>query len=181
MAFAQVIEYVVVVAGLAKALPDVDVAFVQPAEQDAAFVDVQVSVEVAPRFMVLGFATRVTIISGVPPPPPAGAIVTTKFLLSVPQVLVALRVIVKVPDWVGVPLIVLPLNVHPSGMFSAEYAMVEVEVDEAEMVYEKEFPTFPFAVSELVIVGTSHTGGRAFTVTVAVAVAVVCPLVQVMV
>jgi len=59
--------------------------------------------------------------------------------------------------------------------------MVEVEVDEAEIVYEKASPTFPFAIRELVIVGTSHTGGREFTVTVAVAVAVVWPLVQVMV
>ena len=63
------IVYAVVVAGLTIWNPDVEVAVVHGAEQDAALVEVQESVEVAPTNIVFGFAVSTTVISVDPPPP----------------------------------------------------------------------------------------------------------------
>ena len=78
---------------------------------------------------------------------------------------------------------VLPLKVSPGGSFADSTVKVvpEVEVPCAVIVYVNTSPSLPLTESELVIFGETHTGGIEVTVTVAVALTVCAPSVQVMV
>ena len=78
----QVMAKLVVVAGETICDPEVEVALVHKAEQESELVEVQLRVEVAPKFILDGFAERETVGLAGPPPPFCGETTTVLVLES---------------------------------------------------------------------------------------------------
>ena len=110
-----------------------------------------------PTSMVAGLAPRRVMVGGVfvthPDVQTNGETVRTRVDVAGPQLFVALSVMLKTPAVVGIPLIVFVVvaNESPGARVDVATEKMTSCVDEAVRLYEKDVPTVPEAVSELVI------------------------------